>query len=41
MTWEEAYKRTNGRSADLTISHDAKEGIKAFLDGRRPEYSDT
>jgi enoyl-CoA hydratase/carnithine racemase len=41
MTWEEAYKRTNGTSADLTISHDAKEGIKAFLDGRRPEYSDT
>jgi enoyl-CoA hydratase/carnithine racemase len=40
LTWQEAYKMTNSQSAELTITSDAKEGIKAFLDGRSPEYAD-
>jgi enoyl-CoA hydratase/carnithine racemase len=41
MTWQDAYKRTNSTSADLTVGKDAKEGIRAFLSHRDPQYSDT
>lgn len=40
LPWREAYKYTNPISADLTTSSDAKEGIKAFLDGRPAHYQD-
>jgi enoyl-CoA hydratase/carnithine racemase len=41
MDWQSAYKATNTTSADLTVTKDAKEGIRAFLSARPPEYSDT
>jgi enoyl-CoA hydratase/carnithine racemase len=41
LPWREAYKYTNPISADLTTSRDAKEGIKAFLEGRPADYQDT
>jgi enoyl-CoA hydratase/carnithine racemase len=40
LPWREAYQYTNPISADLTTSSDAKEGIKAFLDGRSAHYQD-
>ena len=40
MNWIEAYKLSQAKSADLTITKDAKEGIRAFLEKRKPKYSD-
>lgn len=40
MTWQEAYKMTQETSARLTITNDAKEGIRAFLEKREPVYTD-
>ena len=41
MAWTESYKMTQERSAKLTITKDAKEGIRAFLEHREPNYQDT
>ncbi len=41
MPWTESYKMTQERSARLTVTHDAKEGIRAFLEHREPNYQDT
>jgi enoyl-CoA hydratase/carnithine racemase len=40
MSWTESYKLSQAKSADLTITKDAKEGIRAFLEKRAPKYSD-
>lgn len=40
MSWTEAYKMTQEYSARLTITKDAKEGIRAFLEKREPKYTD-
>ncbi len=40
LTWEEGYKLTQEYSANLTAGMDAKEGIRAFLERRRANYSD-
>lgn len=40
MNWIEAYKLSQAKSADLTITKDAKEGIRAFLEKRKPKYTD-
>jgi enoyl-CoA hydratase/carnithine racemase len=40
MSWTEAYKLSQAKSADLTITKDAKEGIRAFLEKRAPKYTD-
>jgi enoyl-CoA hydratase/carnithine racemase len=40
LSWEEAYHRTNKASAELTAGKDSKEGIRAFLEKRKPVYSD-
>jgi enoyl-CoA hydratase len=40
MSWTEAYKMTQEYSGRLTITKDAKEGIRAFLEKREPKYSD-
>ncbi|MFI4978909.1 MAG: enoyl-CoA hydratase/isomerase family protein [Nevskiales bacterium] len=40
MTWEEAYKMTQKESARLTAGTDSKEGIRAFLEKRQPDYAD-
>jgi enoyl-CoA hydratase/carnithine racemase len=40
MNWIEAYKLSQAKSADLTITKDAKEGIRAFLEKRKPKYVD-
>jgi enoyl-CoA hydratase/carnithine racemase len=40
LTWKEAYKMTQTESARLTDSKDAKEGIRAFLEKRPPNYAD-
>jgi enoyl-CoA hydratase/carnithine racemase len=40
LPWQEAYKLTNAESARLTITEDAKEGIRAFLQKREPSYHD-
>lgn len=39
-TWMEAYLVAQNYSAELTGSRDAKEGVRAFLEGREPQYSD-
>jgi enoyl-CoA hydratase/carnithine racemase len=41
MPWSEAYKMTQRESAKLTITKDAKEGIRAFLEKRAPKYTDS
>ncbi len=40
MSWVEAYKLSQAESAKLTITADAKEGIRAFLEKRAPRYGD-
>jgi enoyl-CoA hydratase/carnithine racemase len=40
MSWTDAYKLTQEHSAKLTITKDAKEGIRAFLEKRKPVYTD-
>jgi len=40
MNWTEAYKLSQAKSAELTITKDAKEGIRAFLAKRKPSYTD-
>ena len=40
MAWTEAYKVSQAESAKLTITKDAKEGIRAFLEKRKPSYKD-
>ncbi|HYM68663.1 MAG TPA: enoyl-CoA hydratase-related protein [bacterium] len=40
MSWTDAYKTTQEHSARLTITKDAKEGIRAFLEKRKPVYVD-
>jgi enoyl-CoA hydratase/carnithine racemase len=40
LAWRDAYKLTNPMSAELTVGADAKEGIKAFLEGRSANYLD-
>jgi enoyl-CoA hydratase/carnithine racemase len=40
MSWTEAYKLSQSESAKLTITRDAKEGIRAFLEKRSPKYVD-
>ena len=40
MPWQSAYSLTVPMSAQLTAGADSKEGIKAFLEGREPRYSD-
>jgi enoyl-CoA hydratase/carnithine racemase len=40
MPWQSAYSMTVPISAHLTAGSDSKEGIKAFLEGRAPQYSD-
>jgi len=39
-SWLETYKMGQTTSARLTVSADAKEGIRAFLDKREPVYLD-
>ncbi len=40
LPWEEAYKLTQDYSAKLTGGEDGKEGIRAFLERRKAQYSD-
>jgi enoyl-CoA hydratase/carnithine racemase len=40
MTWDDAYVMSQTYSADLTAGSDSKEGIRAFLEQRKPEYQD-
>jgi enoyl-CoA hydratase/carnithine racemase len=40
MSWTEAYKLAQAESAKLTVTKDAKEGIRAFLEKRKPDYRD-
>ena len=40
MSWTEAYKLAQTESAKLTVTRDAKEGIRAFLEKRTPAYKD-
>jgi enoyl-CoA hydratase/carnithine racemase len=40
MSWTDGYKLTQEYSARLTITRDAKEGIRAFLEKREPKYTD-
>ncbi len=40
MSWTEAYKLAQTESAKLTVTKDAKEGIRAFLEKRAPQYQD-
>ncbi|MGD9663275.1 MAG: enoyl-CoA hydratase/isomerase family protein [Porticoccaceae bacterium] len=39
-TWMEAYLDAQALSANLVAGADAGEGVQAFLDGRKPQYSD-
>ena len=40
MTWTEAYLDAQSLSAGLTAGSDGGEGVRAFLDGREPNYQD-
>jgi len=40
MTWDEAYVMSQEYSAKLTAGSDSKEGIRAFLERRTPNYQD-
>jgi len=40
MSWLDAYKLAQEKSAILTVTKDAKEGIRAFLEKRKPGYQD-
>ena len=40
MTWDDAYVMSQTYSADLTAGSDSKEGIRAFLEQRQPQYQD-
>lgn len=40
LGWQEAYKLTHEYSARLTAGSDSKEGIRAFLEKREPQYKD-
>lgn len=41
MSWQEAYRATHEASAELTSGPDSKEGIRAFLEDRNPDYRDS
>lgn len=38
--WEQAYLDAQALSASLTAGNDGAEGVRAFLDGRPPDYRD-
>ena len=40
MTWDDAYVMSQKYSAELTAGRDSKEGIRAFLEQRQPQYED-
>ncbi|MGH7267237.1 MAG: enoyl-CoA hydratase/isomerase family protein [Candidatus Rokuibacteriota bacterium] len=40
LSWEDGYKLTQEYSGKLTVTRDAKEGIRAFLEKREPKYTD-
>lgn len=40
MTWDDAYVMSQKYSAELTAGSDSKEGIRAFLEQRQPQYQD-
>ena len=40
LTWDEAYVMSQKYSAELTAGSDSKEGIRAFLEQRQPQYQD-
>ena len=40
MSLSEAYSYTSQTMTDNLLKHDAKEGIKAFMDKRSPEWRD-
>ena len=40
LSWNDGYKMTQQYSAKLTVTADAKEGIRAFLEKRKPKYGD-
>ena len=40
MSWIDSYKKSHVYSAELTAHSNSKEGIRAFLENRTPEYND-
>ena len=40
-SWMDVYLDAQSRSGMLVAGEDAQEGVRAFLDGRPPEYKDS